>query len=159
MEALHREVDELVAELAVFHGYALRCGRGCTDCCVDDITVFEVEAELIPRDHGGHLHSKIHPKGMCAFLADDGACRIYDVRPYVCRTQGLPLRWLDEVESGELVERRDICPLNDEGLRLLELSEEQCWTLGPFEGRLAQLQASVDGGELRRVSLRALPTV
>jgi hypothetical protein len=31
-----------------------------------------------------------------------------------------------------------------------------CWTIGPFEGALAGMQAKVAGGALRRVPLRAM---
>ncbi|MFA5028456.1 MAG: hypothetical protein WC713_11330, partial [Candidatus Methylomirabilota bacterium] len=50
----------------------------------------------------------------------------------------------------------DICPLNEAEEPLERLPEESCWTLGPFEGRLAQLQAGCDGGTLRRIPLRRL---
>lgn len=153
VKEIHREVDELVAKIVDQLGGVLRCREGCFDCCVDLLTVFEIEAALIRGHVASRNHQPPSPKGHCAFLTDIGTCWIYPWRPYVCRTQGLPLRWLEELESGEHVERRDICPINDDHVALLELSDELCWTLGPFEGRLAQLQAGVDGGELRRVSL------
>jgi hypothetical protein len=75
----------------------------------------------------------------------------------VCRTQGLPLRWLEErEEGGEIVERRDICELNLEGPPLESLPAATLWQLGPFEQRLATLQHRVDGGQGRRVALRSL---
>ncbi|MFH1568638.1 MAG: YkgJ family cysteine cluster protein, partial [Gemmatimonadota bacterium] len=94
-------------------------------------------------------------EGACAFLDAEGACRIYPQRPYVCRTQGLPLRWLDEVD-GATVELRDICPLNEEGVPIEELDAAACWTIGPAEGALAEFQARADGGQGRRVALRGL---
>lgn len=126
------------------------CRRGCFGCCVDDISVFAVEAQRIQSfAHELLAHGKPHPIGQCAFLGSEGECRIYEVRPYVCRTQGLPLRWIDEEAEAEF---RDICPLNDEvAPPIEELREEDCWTLGEFEERLAMLQR--DG---RRVRLRDL---
>jgi len=100
-----------------------------------------------PRRHPG-------PAGGCAFLDDAGACRIYPHRPYVCRTQGLPLRWAED-EGDAVVERRDICPLNAEGLLIEDLPAEAMWTLGPVERRLAAAQARTGDPE-RRVPLRAL---
>ncbi len=156
---LHDVVDDAVHVLLDELDQPLRCGPGCTDCCIDDVTVFEVEAAWIldgapqffvePDEPTG-------PIGACAFLGKGGGCRIYEYRPYVCRTQGLPLRWIDEDANGELVEQRDICELNESRVELLELSAEHCWTLGPLEERLAALQAAVDAGELRRVTLRSL---
>ncbi len=155
---LHRLVDEASTDLAAKHGERLRCAPGCAECCVDDISVFEVEAQRI-RDRCADLlrASSPHPVGACAFLDDDGACRVYEHRPYVCRTQGLPLRWIDEIEPGELAELRDICPVNDPGEPPVEeLDEDLCWTLGPFEERLAGLQAAAGGGQMTRVPLRNL---
>lgn len=97
------------------------------------------------------------PVGACAFLDANGACRVYASRPYVCRTQGLPLRWLDETDDGDIVELRDICPLNDDSAAPVEaLADEACWTIGPVEEALAGLEARWDGGEMRRTRLRDL---
>lgn len=154
---LHGGIDDVADALAQYHGARLRCARGCSSCCVDGITVFEVEADRIRANHADLLdRGTPHAEGMCAFLDADGACRVYDDRPYVCRTQGLPLRWFDEADNGEVVERRDICPLNDEGQPIEELDAEACWTIGPVESSLAVLQERSGEGELRRIALRDL---
>jgi Fe-S-cluster containining protein len=124
---------------------------------VDGLTVFEVEAENIRRHHADLLaEGDPHPEGACAFLDEAGACRIYEHRPYVCRTQGLPLRWIEERSDGNPVELRDICPLNANGPPVEALPAEERWSIGPFEERLAKLQATAEGGGLRRVGLRWL---
>lgn len=151
VEALHRTVDELVQPLSARLGDRLVCRRGCAACCVDDLTVFEVEAALIRERHPDVLAGAAAPPGACAMLGAEGECRVYASRPYVCRTQGLPLRW---AEAG--AERRDICPLNDEQGDLFALSTDDCWTLGPVEQRLAAAQARASGGEGARVALRSL---
>ena len=96
---LHDNVDAQVKPLVAFHAERLQCRRGCNACCVDDLTVFDVEAERIRTHCSDVLASEPHPTGACAFLDGDGACRIYADRPYVCRTQGLPLRWFAEDEG------------------------------------------------------------
>ncbi len=157
LEELYEELDRCTAELADKHAARLRCRFGCTGCCVDEVTVFEVEAEHIRRRHARLLEEgEPREPGACAFLGPEGRCRIYESRPYVCRTQGLPLRWIEELPDGELVEMRDICPENDRGLPLETLEEAECWTLGPFEERLAGLQVRLGGWDLRRVPLRNL---
>ena len=155
MKALHADVDGEARRLHVLHAARLACRRGCASCCVDGLTVFEVEAEPIRRLHAGLLATGVpHEEGACAFLDAEGACRIYAERPYVCRTQGLPLRWLEE-RDGHPVELRDICPLNDLAGPIEELPAEDCWTLGPVEERLAQLQ--LDAGTTGdRTALRSL---
>lgn len=152
---LHQVVELLAGELSARHAGRLQCKRGCSACCVDGLTVFDVEAERIRAAHPELLASgDAGPAGACAFLDASGACRVYGVRPYVCRTQGLPLRWVELVE-GAAVEVRDICELNLEGEPLEGLEAAECWTIGAVEGRLAELQRRVSG-DGRRTSLRGL---
>ncbi len=157
LQAMYEQLAELTGRLDEVHAGRLHCGKRCFSCCVDDITVFEIEAENIRRNHSGLLQSEApHATGACAFLDEAGACRIYDSRPYVCRTQGYPLRWLDENADGTIVELRDVCPQNDTAGPIEDIPVEDCWTIGPFEEFLAQLQATADNDLLKRVSLRSL---
>jgi hypothetical protein len=157
LATLRREVDARAAVLAGRHAARLRCEHGCTECCRDGLTVFALEAEAIRAAHPELLaRGRPHRPGRCAFLdAESGACRIYAERPYVCRTQGLPLRWFDAGPDGVAVELRDICARSEAGEPLETLPGEDCFVLGPCEGRLAALQRQFDGS-LRRVPLRAL---
>ncbi|MCA9564595.1 MAG: YkgJ family cysteine cluster protein [Myxococcales bacterium] len=155
---LHDQVDAQVRELERHHAQRLQCRSGCASCCIDDITVFEVEAERIRAalSKGAVELGAAHPEGACAFLDPaDQTCRIYAQRPYVCRTQGLPLRWIDQHTESQIIEHRDICALNDAGRPITELDQAECWTLGPFEGKLASLQI-IHRSELARISLRSL---
>ncbi len=160
LAAIHADVDRRAAELSFHHADLLVCTKGCSDCCQDDLTVLEIEAAwiLAHRDQWLGGESAPHPRGKCAFLTVDGACRVYPWRPYVCRTQGLPLRWLDD----EGCEGRSICPLNETeiakaGLTLGALASESFWLLGTIEGRLASLQAEASGEFSQvRISLRDL---
>ena len=149
-------VDALATRLHETHAARLKCGRGCSSCCVDDLTVYAIEARNIQSRHADLLtQATPRESGACAFLDGAGGCRIYESRPYVCRTQGLPLRWLEEIDDDALVEMRDICPLNDAGEPIEELPEEICWTIGPFEEQLAQLQYAADKS-MPRIALRDL---
>lgn len=152
IDDLHQAVDLAVAEIETPLRALLNCKVGCHDCCVDDITVFEVEAQRIREQAGDVLKQMPHAVGKCAFLDEAGQCRIYHVRPYVCRTQGLPLMWVEE-EGDEWLAYRDICPLNDE-VPIETMNDEACWQIGPFEGQLANLQQRE--GALKRVALRDL---
>jgi hypothetical protein len=165
---MHALVDGIAAETASPHGDRLACKRGCSGCCVDDLTVFDVEAERIRQEHSELLaNSAPHPLGACAFLDDEGACRIYDSRPYVCRTQGLPLRWLVQAppegggtengtEEAGITECRDVCPVHADAIGPLgDIPADACWTLGPFEDRLAAVQEATTGSQ-GRIQLRAL---
>jgi hypothetical protein len=158
--ALHGEVDRAACELTGRLPFDLECRLGCDSCCIDGISVFEIEAGRIRRNHRALLSTGApHPEGKCAFLDGEGACRIYGDRPYVCRTQGLPLRWFTRDEAAgedEMAEMRDICPLNEPGELLELIGGEDCWTIGPNESRLVGLQERYGGGEIGRVPLRSL---
>ncbi|MEM6559601.1 MAG: YkgJ family cysteine cluster protein [Myxococcota bacterium] len=150
MPILNQTIDKRVAELEELHRERLQCARGCHACCVDELSVHEVEATHIEHAVGDRLLGlSPAPTGRCAFLDREGACRIYEQRPYVCRTQGLPLRWLEAD-----VEYRDICPLNVPGGAIEDLAADACWTIGPVESRLQLLQSLREPGQ--RVELRQL---
>ncbi|HPQ71117.1 MAG TPA: YkgJ family cysteine cluster protein [bacterium] len=155
LRALHERVDRQAATIVARLGARLRCGPGCSDCCQDELTVFDIEAMRICEEFPQVVtKGEPAPAGRCAFLDEAGQCRVYNARPYVCRTQGLPLRWLEENEMG-WVEFRDICPLNDQGDPLETLPAEDCFLLGPTEDRLRELQRSLTG-DLSRIALREL---
>lgn len=150
LPVLYDTLERRVTELEKRHATRLKCAAGCAQCCVDELTVNEIEAAHIRAHAGEKLRGAIAaPAGRCAFLDEHDRCRIYPVRPYVCRTQGLPLRWVE----GE-VEHRDICPLNEAGEPIESLAEGDCFTLGPVEQRLAILQSLRPSQE--RVRLRDL---
>ena len=160
LKQLYSAIELKTKRLEQVHQTRLNCRKGCSGCCVDEITVWNVEAENIRLTHPALLSDELpNTKGGCAFLASNGACRIYHSRPYVCRTQGLPLRWFDEIED-EIYEFRDICPLNEDvGDEPIEnLAEHDCWTIGDAEAALADLQREFENGEMRRVPLRELFT-
>ena len=153
LRGLHDEIDGRAGVVAKVHAERLLCRRGCSSCCLDGLTVRRIEAERIRRAHPDLLErGEPHPSGGCAFLDSEGACRIYDDRPSVCRSQGLPLRVLFENDEGDIEERRDICPLNLVGGPPLEdLDEESFWLIGPFELRLGRLDEAFTSGADRRV--------
>ncbi len=162
MATLHSDVDREARRLHVLHAPRLQCRLGCSSCCVDGLSVFDAEADHIRLHHAELLaRADARAEGACAFLDERDACRIYPHRPYVCRTQGLPLRWIEGADEGEYdgdgdaVELRDICPLNEAGEPIENLPAEDCWTIGPTELSLGELQVA-GGGGVRRTLLRDL---
>lgn len=158
VDLLYERIDAEAARLSRLHSARLVCRRGCSACCLDDLTVSPVEAERIRRRHEPFLASASpHPIGACAFLDSAGACRIYESRPAVCRSQGLPLRVIFEDENDEIVEHRDICSLNLVGGPPIEsLEEDDCWLIGPYELELVRLEEERFGEGVERVALRDL---
>lgn len=122
-DAFVAKVDAHAERVADRHDAHLRCQRGCTACCRQDLSVSRVEAERIilwlsrhgvPEadpslgPHDDHdLFEALSGGEACAFLGPDGACGIYPVRPIICRTHGLPIQLADQ--------SRDTCPLNFTG--------------------------------------------
>jgi len=155
LEAFYRDIDERVNALTHLHASRLHCNAGCCDCCIDDLTVYEVEADAIRNYHADMLeHSLPHPTGACAFLNNNDLCSIYEHRPYVCRTQGLPLHWLNENDDGTVMGFRDICPKNDDGIAVEALPEDRCWVIGPAEEKLTMMQYVQENGVMTRIRLR-----
>lgn len=151
-------------------GLHLRCQKGCSGCCRDGLTMSAAEAAVIHKLYPDIGHAQPHEPGACPFLDAHGACRIYEARPYICRTHGLPMRWFEEAgdievdETAEIacefddedeVEVRDICELNAETVDVLKLSPEQCWNVGVAETQLALMNMCVYGEQAERVSMRS----
>jgi uncharacterized protein len=121
-------LDAHAARVTADWGPSLSCRSGCSGCCAPGLTVFAVEAAAIRHwisERGLRPRSSRRSDapalpiddeantGACAFLDAAGDCRIYPVRPVVCRTHGLPLAVHDE--DGGLT--GDVCPLNFDGGR------------------------------------------
>lgn len=88
--------------------------------------VEEQARKVLERDRQGQSVA-------CPLLVDD-RCSIYEARPLICRTQGLPL--LVEAEDGE--QEVDFCPLNfTEAGAVEDLDEDHLIPLDAMNMRLA----------------------
>lgn len=96
------------------HAASMECKKGCSKCCKTDISIFEIESQRISdwflsleideQKRLKDMWQTPHQEGYCTFLYSD-QCTIYEARPLICRTQGLPLY----VASENVL---DYCPLN-----------------------------------------------
>ena len=116
-------VDRLAARLSSRYAQHLVCRSGCSGCCHHHLSVFAIEAagvreaiEALPDETRvvieGQARNVIAQEAegqpvACPLLVED-RCSIYELRPLICRTQGLPL--LLEADDGE--QEVDFCPLN-----------------------------------------------
>lgn len=156
LEQFYKALDNQIHLIEEKNKGRINCKKGCFSCCKDDLEVFGVEAAYIQKKESNFLESNSpRPTGMCAFLDDEGACRIYNSRPFVCRTHGVPISYLVE-EDNEWFDERDICPLNEEGEPLEDLPQEKLFQNNAWEEKLAQLQIITDKGKMERVLLRDL---
>lgn len=124
---LIQQVDELGARLSRRYARHLNCHAGCSGCCHHHLSVFAVEAssvreavEALPEEarevverQAGEVREReaAGEPVVCPLLVAD-RCAIYDSRPLICRTQGLPL--LIQIDDGtdEGEAEVDFCPLN-----------------------------------------------
>jgi len=159
LNQFYSKVDQWFNHYQDLYGQALKCRKGCSQCCQVNLSVFPVEAYLIatqtvgdriflPLNIGLDDFQQHRPtaKSFCHFLDQEGACTIYQSRPLICRTQGAILKW--QAEEIEL----DCCPLNfaDEYAHLFPLQRPQDWldldhlnkVLSAFELQFASLPLS-----------------
>ncbi len=128
---LHDNVSHFFSEFAKKYESHMSCRAGCSCCCYTDLTVFVSEAAEILRwffsqtdvvkkelvenwkqskkagpDAAGNLQKP------CVFLANN-RCTIYEARPTICRSQGLPLLFREtNLKTKETILHVDYCPLN-----------------------------------------------
>ncbi|MBN4049432.1 YkgJ family cysteine cluster protein [bacterium AH-315-N03] len=119
---LRAKVDAFAAEVAARSD--LTCQSGCSGCCQVQLEVCDVEAnalrqaiQALPPERREALAER-DSSSACALLDADGRCEVYEARPLVCRTQGLPLRYPANTVPVDAVMGRagdaDVtwCPLN-----------------------------------------------
>lgn len=136
---LRAKVDKRGEELTTQHGKQLKCRKGCDSCC-ESINVFPIEFYAIQN---ALKEQKIAlPKRKfnrfrksCMFLVD-GACSIYQVRPFICRTQGLPLMYQNMNGEGYEVSH---CQLNFKGVDITSFTVENTMFMPDFNSQLFML--------------------
>src|SRR5262247_3450379 len=143
------QVDLLIAKLQARYSKHLVCRAGCAGCCHHHLSVFAVEAEearaaieTLPAPIRARVEEqareviKREAQGepvACPLLVDD-RCSIYEFRPLICRTQGLPLL----IEAEDVEREVDFCPLNfTEAGAIDDLDEEHLLPLDMLNLRLA----------------------
>lgn len=114
IEILQENASSFFDKVYTKNSSKMACSEGCAKCCYTDISIFEVEADLIrnyflglnenDKEELKKLWNEKNNQGACSFLYNE-KCSIYDVRPIICRTQGLPLHLAIE-------NTLDFCPLN-----------------------------------------------
>jgi uncharacterized protein len=112
---LVERIDGLCHSIESALGEQITCSAGCSDCCTA-ITLFPVEAAAIkaalaelPAEEEAAIrrHVAEYSSGERCPLLSHNRCLLYEVRPIICRTHGLPILFMDESRQ-----RVDCCPLN-----------------------------------------------
>lgn len=120
---LHAKVDAFFARVEARHGDDMQCRTGCSDCCRVRLSVTGVEAAAIASEALRWPEARRRalapapagpgpaPSDRCAALDEAGRCRIYEARPIVCRSHGVPIRMRREAQPVSLPVI-ETCPRN-----------------------------------------------
>ncbi len=151
---MRNRVSEKFAQIEAKHGDSFACQKGCHSCCKPDLTVSPIEAHAIGQYIKAESIENTDPFGIkrCTFLAKDGACVIYPVRPLVCRSHGAPLQYFDQATKSHF---RDVCPLNFTDKELTSVAAEDVMNLDTLNTLLATLNVQAFGKKdaLKRIPL------
>jgi uncharacterized protein len=113
---LRRRVDAHFSAAVARSPDQFRCAPGCDSCCEAGLGVFGIEAHRIRaalaelQARAPALRARIRAQAHAALKRDrcvllvDGRCSVYDDRPMLCRSHGLPVIGPDAKVRG--------CPLN-----------------------------------------------
>jgi len=156
---LRRRVDAHFHDATQRDPQAFSCAEGCARCCHRRFDVFEVEAAPIraalaglERDNPA-LRRRLRTQAdapdhadKCALLVDD-RCSVYEQRPLICRSHGLPvaIQHADEL-------RVSWCELN---YRATDPPRESMLVLDAINAPLAVL-TELEAPAAPRVSLASL---
>ena len=116
-QKLLNKVDEFSSRIIQKYRKDISCGYGCSDCCQQNLNLLPLEysflqegCALLPEPIKKILRNRA-AQGLGDYtpclLLGHGACVLYERRPIICRSHGLPL-FITEGDK----ERRDCCPKN-----------------------------------------------
>lgn len=106
IQQLHENITQFFDRFHSKYRDEMKCGKGCSKCCVGGLTVFPTEAQYIAdwvlglsepeqdellKIWQNDVSRHVSRSDRCSFLIND-ICTIYPVRPVLCRGQGLPMR-------------------------------------------------------------------
>lgn len=158
---LLNKVDAKFKEIQERNKQHMQCQQSCHSCCLPGLSVSSLEASHIAkflRDHtdvdafAREAEEKNPFHGTrCSFLNEQGACTVYEARPIVCRSHGVPIRFEDEDKQTLL----DVCPLNFDNTNLVDIDAADFINIDTLNTILVTIAKQFDGNQAgARVPLR-----
>ena len=151
--SLFEEMDEVIQRFKSSYGKTLRCREGCDECCIP-FTLSPIEAAFVKAAFDNLTEEKKHvviqqlveQNERCPLLIQQ-KCSIYQSRPLICRTHGLPIAYInDELESIEV----SACPVNFPAE--VNFEREGLLFMDPFNAKLAEInQKYADDNGIRKI--------
>ena len=154
--ALDEKLAAFDARVRARYPASLQCNKGCAMCCHQHLSVVGAEFLCIaqavrglPVEARAALRERVEAgrdDPRCVLLDDAGLCRVYEARPTICRSHGLPVR----VDGA-----RDVCPLNfaGDGPGLDEVAEDCVLDLEHVDSVVGLVDRLAGGDPLARVDL------
>lgn len=127
------ELDRLIEKLSNRLQDTIHCAPGCSSCC-RPFSVLALEAAFMAAAvSGSEYRVQAQARPTCSLLVRE-RCTRYHCRPIICRTQGLPIAYIDE--DNEQIEV-SACPLNFS--EDYPFSHDDLLYLDSFNSKLAEL--------------------
>ncbi|MBI9068103.1 MAG: YkgJ family cysteine cluster protein [Salinivirgaceae bacterium] len=132
---LRDELDKACEKFTSMHISQLECKKGCDSCC-ESLNIFPIEfyalqEELVGKNLPKFKWSQKFGKS-CRFLKN-GECQIYNSRPIICRTQGLPLLYENKTGTGYEL---SVCKLNFKGVKVDTFTMDNALFMPPMNSKL-----------------------
>jgi Fe-S-cluster containining protein len=142
--SLRNKIESHSAKLAKEHSKQMLCKKGCSMCCMD-YSIFPIEFYFIVNDF---KEKEIEFKSLsesnedvCAFL-ENQVCSMYEQRPIICRTHGLPLLFMNDNSEWEL----SACELNFTEFDFGEFTLDNTFPQDKFNSKLFMLNKEFIAG-------------
>ncbi len=118
-------VDEFSRRILNAYPQDIVCNHGCSACCKQELHLLPVEFYYLQHyadclQYADIRLSASSPDTACCILLHNSGCLLYEHRPIICRTHGLPL-----LITAEGQQWRDCCPKNFHENTLLKNLPEQ----------------------------------
>lgn len=147
------KVEALFHAVVSRHPVRFSCAKGCYGCCQPGLTVFSVEMAYInswiEKNKDVALKIKdtsqmLMDPSFCRLLDKNGDCSIYEARPMICRSHGMPISWAENGADQSSAEERDVCPLNFQGVDLNSLDRSDVLSLDKLNVLLSLIDRQFD---------------
>lgn len=134
---LQQKLDARITELSNLHESYMVCKKGCSSCCMN-FGILPIEYYAIQQALGVHTSPQVAHADSCKFLKN-GICSIYAHRPFICRTQGLPIiHYNTHKNAWNLL----VCELNFVDVDDNFFQQHRCIDMDAYNGELSELNRS-----------------
>jgi uncharacterized protein len=131
---LLNEIQQQTAIQEKMHHKHMKCCNGCDLCCID-FSIFPVEFYFILNElkkRNFKPESEVNTENeICVFLKNS-SCTIYEQRPIMCRTHGLPLLYANDDGEWEL----SACELNFTEFDFDDFTDENTFPQDKYNSKL-----------------------